>query len=443
MNHVILFFRLHIVFSCQLIHIQTCHRLSPVATHLLQLPLFSRLPVVFSCHLYQANCYTYKPATDCLQWLHTYFNYVCFLGYQWCSVVICIRSMVTPTNLPQTVSSGCTPTSTMFSMLPVVFSSQPCQDNGYTGYTYKPATDCLQWLHTYFRKMVTPTDLSQTLSSGYTPTSTTFVFTDISGVQLSAACHRLSPVTTHLLQLSLFSRLPVDFSCQLYQHNGYTYRLSPMATHLLQRLCFPGYQWCSVVSCLPKTVSSGYTPTSTVSSGYTPTSTVFVFQATSGVRLSSVSGQWLHLQTCHKLSPVAAHLLQLCFPCLPVVFSSQPCQDNGYTYKPATDCLQWLHTYFNYFFHATSCVQLSAVSGQWLYLQTCHKLSPVATHLLQLSLFSRITSGVQLSAACHRLSPVTTHLLQLSLFSRLPVVFSCQLYQDDGYTYKPATDSLQ
>ena len=136
----------------------------------------------FSCQLYQDNGYTYKPATDCLQWLHTYFNYLCFPGYQWCSVASCIRTMATPTNL------------------------------------------------------------SQTVSSGYTPTSTIFVFQDTSGVQWSGACHRLSPVASHLLKLSLFSRLPVVFSCQLYQDNVYTYitchRLSPVATHLLQLSLF-------------------------------------------------------------------------------------------------------------------------------------------------------------------------------------------------------------
>lgn len=34
-------------------------------------------------------------------------------------------------------------------------------------------------------------------------------------------------------------------------------------------------------------------------------------------------------------------------PGIPVVFNSQLYQDNGYTYKPATDCVNWLNTYFN------------------------------------------------------------------------------------------------
>ena len=107
--------------------------------------------------------------------------------------------------------------------------------------------------------------------------------------------------------------------------------------------CFPSYQSCSVVSCIRTMVTLTDLP-QTVCSSYSPTSTMFVFQATSHVQLSAVSGQWLHLQTCHRLSAVATHLLQLClFSRLLVVFSCQLYQDNGYmvtyTYKPATDCL--------------------------------------------------------------------------------------------------------
>ena len=263
--------------SGQWLDLQTCYRLPPVATQLLQLSLFSRLPVVFSCNLYQDNGYTYKPATDCLQWLHTYFSYVCFPGYQLCSVVSCIRTVVT--------------------------------------------------------QSLTPTNLPQTVSSSYTPTSTIFFFQATSGVQLSAACHRLYPVKTHLLQLSLFSRLPVVFSCQLPAtdciQGKHTYFSCP---------CFPGYQWCSVVSCIRTVVTPTNLP-QTVSSGYTHTLTIFVFHATSGVQLSVVSGQWLHLRTCHRLSPVATQLHQLSlFSRKPVVFSC---------HLPATDFLQWLHTYFN------------------------------------------------------------------------------------------------
>ena len=161
-----------------------------------------------------------------------------------CSVVICIRTMVTPTNLPQTVSSGYTPTSAMF-----VFQATSCD---------QLSAVSEQWLHSHLHLQT---------------------------------CHRLSPVATHLLQLSFF----------------------------------PGYQWCTVVSCLPQTVSSENTPSSTV----------LVFQATSGVQLSAA---W------HRLYPGKTHLLQLSlFSRLPVVFSCQLYQDSGYTYKPATDCLEWLH----------------------------------------------------------------------------------------------------
>ena len=282
--------------------------------------------------------------------------------------------MTTPTNLPQTVSSSYTPTSTVF-----VFP----------GYLFCSVVSCI-------RTMVTPTNLSQTVSSGYTPTSTIFVF-----------------------------------------------------------------QWCSVVSCI-RTMVTPINPPQTVSSGYTPTSTIFVFQATNGVQLSAVSGQWLHshlhLQTCHRQSPEATHLLQLSlFSRLPFAFSCQLYQNNGYTvtytYRPATDCLQWLHTYFNYLCFpdyqlcsVVSCIRTmvspanlpqTVFSGPHTYFnnlcfpgyQLCSVLSCIRTIVTPTNLPQSVSSGY---------TPTST-----MLFSRLPVVFSCQLYQDNGYTYKPATDCLQ
>ena len=375
--------------SGQLLHLQTCHRLSPVAAHLLQLCLFSRLPVVFSCHLYQVNGYTYKPATDCLQWLHTYFNYVFH-------ATSCVQFSA--------VTGQWLHLQTCHRLSPV--AAHLLQENGYT---YRPLTDSLQWLHTYFNYLCfhgyqwcsVVSCLPQTVSSDYTPTSTVFVFQATSGFQLSA----VSAQWLHLQTVSngyaptsatLFSRISVVFSCQLPAKDClqwlHTYFNCLQWLHTyFNCLCFPGYQWCSVVICIRSMVTPTNLP-QTVSSGCTPTSTMFSM-LTSCVQFSAVSGQWLHLQTCHRLSPVAAHLLQLFFPCyqlcsivscirtmvIPTDLSQTVSsgytptstifvfQDNQWcsvvSCLPQTVSSDYTPTSTVFVFQATSGVQLSAVSG--------------------------------------------------------------------------------
>lgn len=52
--------------------------------------------------------------------------------------------------------------------------------------------------------------------------------------------------------------------------------------------------------------------------------------------------------TSHLTNQLRTCLHQLCLPCsVEVGVQSQLYQDNGYTYKPAIECVQWLKAYFS------------------------------------------------------------------------------------------------